>query len=54
MDELEGTADASGYVLLNFIELRTPVVVVELDEAGRLVLLGEGLAGEVHHPLLHA
>ena len=54
MDELEGTADAVGDVLLDFVELGAPAAVVELDIACRLALLGEGLAGQVHHPLLHA
>lgn len=54
MDELEGTADAACDVLLNFVELGAPAAVVEPDVACRLALLGERLAGQVHHPLLHA
>jgi hypothetical protein len=54
MDELEGTADAACDVLLDFVELGAPAAVVEPDVACRLILLGERLAWQVHHPLLHA
>lgn len=54
MDELEGTANTAGNVLLDFIELGTPIIPMQLDNPHRLGRSGQAFAGEMPHPLLHA